>query len=57
MLKSVWHLHNGNTLTVRREGKGIYPERATWNSSEVQNFELKASELMNGGELVIYMRE
>ena len=57
MLKSVWHLANGNTLTVKREGKGIYSYRATWNGAEVPNFELKASELMNGGELIVYMHE
>lgn len=57
MLKSVWHLHNGNTLTVRREGEGIYTTKAVFDGREVENFELKASELMNGGELVIYMHE
>ena len=57
MLKSVWHLASGNTLTVKRVGDGIYSDRATWNGAEVPGFELKASELMNGGELTIYMHE
>ena len=57
MLKSVWHLSSGKTLTIRREGKGIYSYKATFNGEEVENFELKASKLQEGGELTIYMHE
>ena len=57
MLKSVWHLASGNTLIVKRVGDGIYSDRATWNGEDVHNLELKASELMDGGELIIYMHE
>ena len=57
MLKSTWHLANGKTLVVKREGEGIYSYKATFNGEEVENFELKASKLQEGGELIIYMHE
>lgn len=57
MLKSVWHLANGKTLTVKREGDGIYSYKAVFNGKELPDLELKASELQNGGELIIYMQE
>ncbi|MBP3323739.1 MAG: glycoside hydrolase family 92 protein, partial [Clostridia bacterium] len=57
MLKSVWHLSNGKTLTVKREGDGIYSYKAVFNGKELDKMEIKASELQQGGELIIYMHE
>jgi len=53
--KTVFHLANGNTFTVKSVGNGIYTQRATLNGRNLENFEFSASEMMNGGELIIEM--
>lgn len=46
-------LSNGRTLVIRRTGNGRYPVSASLNGMECTGLMLSASEMMNGGELII----
>jgi len=52
--KSIMHLAGGKDLEIRREGDGNYAKRAVFNGKSCENFTIKASEMMDGGEIVIY---
>ncbi|MBO5220194.1 MAG: glycoside hydrolase family 92 protein [Clostridia bacterium] len=54
--RAVMHLQTGD-LVIRREGKGIYTKRVTFNGRVLEDFELSAREAMRGGELVFEMSE
>lgn len=55
MKKTVFHLHNGRTFTVRREGEGIYVRRAVLDGNELSDLSFSAERMMQGGELVLLM--
>ncbi len=55
--KSVLQLHNGNTLTIEKEGSGIYTKSATLNGEDLPDLRFAASEMMNGGVLRIVCEE
>jgi len=48
------HLAGGKDLEIRRAGDGNYAKRAVFNGKSCENFTIKASEMMDGGEIVIY---
>jgi putative alpha-1,2-mannosidase len=53
-------LYGGKTLSIRnfRENEDqIYPERVLWNGREINNYRLGTAEVMQGGELVFYMKK
>jgi len=51
--RAVMHLANDRDLTIVREGKGVLVKRAVLNGKVLENFEFAASEMMNGGTLVL----
>ncbi len=53
--KTVMHLSNGNDFTIRREGCGKYVSRAVLNGEVLNDFSFGVSQMMSGGELVLYM--
>ncbi len=44
-------------LVIKRNGKGIYTKKVTFNGKVLEDFELKVTDMMNGGELVFEMNE
>lgn len=54
--RAVMHLQTGD-LVIRRDRKGIYTKRVTFNGKVLESFELSAREAMRGGELVFEMQE
>jgi putative alpha-1,2-mannosidase len=51
--RTVLRLAGGGTLVIRREGAYAAPVSARFNGKLCRSLQLAASELMNGGELVI----
>ena len=51
--RAVMHLANDRDLTIVREGAGVLVKRAVLNGKVLENFEFAASEMMNGGTLVL----
>lgn len=47
------HLLNGNTFTIKVEGKGEYVDFAELNGIKCSNFTFSLSDMLKGGELVI----
>ncbi len=56
-IKSTMKLNNGKTFTVERTGKGIYVKNAFLNGTKLDRLSFKASEMMNGGTLLLEMSE
>jgi len=57
MTRSVMHMANGKDFAIRREGKGIYVKKAVLNGRPLEKMSFAASEMMQGGELVLTMSE
>ncbi len=55
--KAVLHLHNGNTLTIERQGNGIYTKSATLNGEDLPDLRFSVTDMMNGGTLCIVCEE
>ncbi len=51
--RAVLHLHNGNDLTIRREGDGD-PVRVLFGGEDVGLTSFPVTDMMRGGELVFY---
>lgn len=51
------HLANGRTLIIRREGAFGTPVNAKFNGKDCASLRFTASEMMEGGELVVYTKE
>ena len=52
--RAVLHLHNGRTLTIRRQGEGEVPARVTLNGADTDCVSLPVTDMMAGGELVFH---
>ena len=50
-------LANGNTLSIKREGKGIYVRDVTFCGEPLATLSLPVSDVMRGGELVFLMTD
>jgi len=50
-------LASGNTFSIRREGTGIYVQKAIWNGKELDTMAIPADEMMKGGELTFVMKQ
>ena len=50
-------LANGNTLSIKREGKGIYVRDVTFCGEPLATLSLPVSDGMRGGELVFLMTD
>ncbi len=55
--KAVLKLHNGNTLTIEKQGKGIYTKSATLNGEDLPDLRFSVTDMMNGGTLCITCEE
>ncbi len=55
MFTTVFHLNNGKTFTVRREGEGIYVRRALLDGEELPELAFTVERMTAGGELVLEM--
>lgn len=44
-------------LIIKRIGDGIYTKKVTFNGTELKDFELSVTEMMNGGEMIFEMSE
>ena len=55
--KSILQLHNGNTLTIEKQGTGIYTKSATFNGEELPDLRLRVTDMMQGGTLCIVCEE
>lgn len=55
--KAVLHLHNGNTLTIEKQGSGIYTKSATLNGEDLPDLRFSVTDMMNGGTLCITCEE
>ena len=42
---------------IRREGTGIYVQKAIWNGKEPDTMAIPADEMMKGGELTFVMKQ
>ena len=55
--RAVIHMANGRDFTVSREGEGIYVARAELNGRRLDEMKFGVGEMMEGGELKLYMSE
>ncbi|MBE6812447.1 MAG: glycoside hydrolase family 92 protein [Ruminococcaceae bacterium] len=55
--KTVLKLHNGNILTIEKQGKGIYTKSATLNGEDLPDLRFSVTDMMNGGVLCIVCEE
>ncbi len=55
--KAVLKLHNGNTFTIEKQGKGIYTKSATLNGEDLPDLRFSVTNMMNGGTLQIVCEE
>ena len=52
----VLHLASGADLTITKHGDGEYVDRAILNGKQLDDFRFTVREMMDGGELEIFMR-
>ena len=50
-------LSNGNRLTIRKSGEGIYVRRAAWNDCPLPSLSLSVRDVMQGGTIQLWMTE
>ena len=55
--RTTLRLANGGTLVIRREGAYTTPVSAEFNGKPCESLRLTASEMMQGGELIIYTED